>query len=69
MEYYFAETSAEQQRLIRFSDDGKVKRCSPIQLEGIPFIVVGYKVMECHQGPVHKRNSIEKQVPVNIMPI
>jgi hypothetical protein len=45
---------------VRFSDDNKVQHGSPIDLDGVPFMIVGSKLMECHQGP-HRRKSKETQ--------
>ncbi|XP_046570097.1 uncharacterized protein LOC124278436 [Haliotis rubra] len=46
-----------QNHLLRFKDDGKVKHGSAINLNGIPFMVVGSRLMECHQGPNHRQNN------------
>ena len=38
---------------VRFQDDGKIARGSKISLNGVPFFVVGSKMLKCHQGPSH----------------
>jgi len=43
--------------LVRFVDDGRVVRGSPIYLDGTPFVVLGAKLMECHQGPAHSKDK------------
>lgn len=41
--------------LVRFQYDGRIARGSRIDLDGTPFVVLGAKLMECHQGPSHSR--------------
>lgn len=52
------------ERLIRFADDGRVQRGSQITCDGIPFIIVGSKLMECHQGP-NRRKGTEASTTVS----
>ena len=42
---------------VRFEDDGRIVRGSRIDLDGTPFVVVGSKLMECHQGPSHIKHK------------
>ena len=51
----------DQEHQVRFDDDNRIHHGSPIHLDGIPFMVVGSRLMECHQGPSH-RNKDEKKV-------
>ena len=59
----FTEQLISDQHTIRFTDPGHVERGSPIELQGVPFIIVGHKLLECHQGPTHNRNKAAKEVP------
>ena len=58
----FTEQLISDQHMIKFSDPGHVERGSPIELQGVPFIFVDYKLLEYHQGPTHKRNRAAKEV-------
>lgn len=53
--FSFGECNSEH--LLRFSDDGRVQRGSQITCDGVPFMVVGSKLMECHQGPNHRKST------------
>jgi hypothetical protein len=44
--------AGDEVHAVRFEDDGKVRRGSAIVTDGVPFIVVGSRLMECHQGPL-----------------
>lgn len=48
--------------LIRFEEESRIKRGSSLDLDGVPFMIVGTKLMECHQGPSHNRNSTQEEV-------
>lgn len=41
-----------------FQDVPHEKHGSEISLEGVPFMVVGSKYMECHQGPQRRKPVI-----------
>lgn len=49
------------QHCIRFEDDSKIEKGSKIQLNGMPFLIVGSRLMECHQGP-NRRAPKEDEV-------
>ena len=57
--YIFSDS--EKDRFIRFEDDGRVLHGSKIDLGGVPFIVAGCRLMECHQGP-NRSKSKQKNV-------
>ena len=44
---------------IRWTDDGKIKHGTPIDVEGKPFMVMGSRLMECHQGTDHHKKKSE----------
>jgi hypothetical protein len=46
--------------LVRFEDKSRIKHGSNIQLDGTPFMVVGCRLMECHQGPLHRKPDPNK---------
>lgn len=46
--------------VIRFEDNSQVLRGSKIDLNGVPFMVVGSRLMECHQGPTHVKGNKDK---------
>ncbi|KAH3868213.1 hypothetical protein DPMN_031354, partial [Dreissena polymorpha] len=41
----------------RFKDDTRVKKGSPIASTGAPFVIVGSRLLECHQGPDHRKQA------------
>jgi len=41
--------------VIRFKDE-KIQRGSRIYMNGVPFMIVGTRLMECHQGPSHYKS-------------
>ena len=47
--------SADESHFIRFCDDKRAVRGSALDLDGTAFMVVGLKLLECHQGPNHRR--------------
>lgn len=49
------------QHFIRFHDDKKVKQGSRICTDGVPFVVLGSRLLECHQGPDHRK--FKKEMP------
>ena len=56
--YYIGYLSKEH--CIRFQDDCRIKHGSPISLNGVAFMVLGHRLMECHQGPQHRKNTSDK---------
>nr|XP_022321445.1 uncharacterized protein LOC111123426 [Crassostrea virginica] len=53
---------SNEDHLVRFEDDGRVQHGSKIESNGIPFMVIGNKLMECHQGPNHRKGSDSKNL-------
>ncbi|XP_033730050.1 uncharacterized protein LOC117319322 isoform X5 [Pecten maximus] len=48
---------AKEEHVVRFKDDCKVKHNCRIPSDGTPFMIVGLRRMECHQGPPHSSNT------------
>jgi hypothetical protein len=46
--------------VVRFQDDERIVRGSKINLQGVPFMIVGCKFLECHQGPKHDKQHKNK---------
>lgn len=47
--------SSDEIHVIRFKDE-KIQRGSRIYMNGVPFMIVGTRLMECHQGPSHYKS-------------
>ena len=46
--------------VVRFRDDEKVRNGSKIETGNAAFMVLGSKLMECHQGPRHRSKMDRK---------
>ncbi|KAH3715321.1 hypothetical protein DPMN_058027 [Dreissena polymorpha] len=51
---------------IRFKDDTRVKKGSLIPSTGAPFVIVGSRLLECHQGPDHRKQANESTNELNV---
>lgn len=51
--------SSDEIHVIRFKDE-KIQRGSRIYMNGVPFMIVGTRLMECHQGPSHYKSVAER---------
>ncbi|XP_033730121.1 uncharacterized protein LOC117320719 [Pecten maximus] len=47
----------KEDHFIRFTDDNKLIHAKRLSPDGIPFMNVGLKLFECHQGPSHRKSS------------
>ncbi|XP_069107291.1 uncharacterized protein [Argopecten irradians] len=52
--HFSLEQSFAGEHSVRFKDEGKVGHRCTIPSNGAPFMIVGLKLMECHQGPQHR---------------
>ncbi|XP_069108861.1 uncharacterized protein [Argopecten irradians] len=52
--HFSLEQSSAGEHSVRFKDEGKVGQRCTIPSNGAPFMIVGLKLMECHQGPQHR---------------
>lgn len=55
---FITDHNAISERRVRFTEGSQIKHGSPIDLEGIPFVVAGHKFMECHQGPQRRKTTL-----------
>lgn len=63
----FIGENSKVDHLIRFGDGGRIQHGSKIKSDGTPFMVVGSKLMECHQGPNHRKTGGKKTVCITLM--
>ena len=52
----------EKPHAVRFHDDNKVRQGSRIETGNAAFMVLGSKLMECHQGASHRKKTDQQVV-------
>ncbi|KAH3848115.1 hypothetical protein DPMN_090464 [Dreissena polymorpha] len=55
----YSELFSGRDRILKYicQDDTRVKKGSPIPSTGAPFVIVGFRLLECHQGPDHRKQA------------